>query len=204
MVLAGRYQKRAIWWLVFLAALSPSVWIIYKALFGLLGADPAKEIVDFLGLWGLRFLLITLSVTTLRVWFGVRWLISFKRMLGLFCFYYVVLHLLGTLTFLMGWRLDLFVKEVTERPYIILGVVAFLMLLPLAVTSTKGWQLRLGRNWKRVHRFVYTASFFAVMHLVLLIRASYWEATLYSLLLLILLGQRLATKFNGVNWQRSA
>lgn len=199
MVLARRYQKRAIWWVMFLTALSPSIWIIYKALFDLLGADPAKEIVDFLGLWGLRFLLITLAVTTLRVWFDVRWLISYRRMLGLFCFYYVVLHLLGTITFLIGWRLDLLIKEVTERPYIILGVVAFSMLLTLAITSTKGMQRRLGRNWKRVHKLVYPASFLAVMHLVLLIRASYWEAALYTLLLLILLGQRLTTKLNGVN-----
>ena len=199
MVLARRYQKRAIWWVMFLTALSPSIWIIYKALFDLLGADPAKEIVDFLGLWGLRFLLITLAVTTLRVWFDVRWLISYRRMLGLFCFYYVVLHLLGTITFLIGWRLDLLIKEVTERPYIILGVVAFSMLLTLAITSTKGMQRRLGRNWKRVHKLVYPASFLAVMHLVLLIRASYWEAALYTVLLLILLGQRLTTKLNGVN-----
>ena len=199
MVLARRYQKRAIWWVMFLTALSPSIWIIYKALFDLLGADPAKEIVDFLGLWGLRFLLITLAVTTLRVWFDVRWLISYRRMLGLFCFYYVVLHLLGTITFLIGWRLDLLIKEVTERPYIILGVVAFSMLLTMAITSTKGMQRRLGRNWKRVHKLVYPASFLAVMHLVLLIRASYWEAALYTLLLLILLGQRLTTKLNGVN-----
>lgn len=199
MVLAKLYHKRIVWWMVFLTALSPSIWIIYRALFDLLGADPAKEIVDFLGLWGLRFLLITLAVTTLRVWFDVRWLVSYRRLLGLFCFYYVVLHLLGTLTFLMGWRLDLLIKEVTERPYIILGVVAFSMLLTLAITSTKGMQRRLGRNWKRVHQLVYPASFFAVMHLVLLIRASYWEAALYTVLLLILLGQRLTTKLNGVN-----
>ena len=199
MVLAKLYHKRIVWWMVFLTALSPSIWIIYRALFDLLGADPAKEIVDFLGLWGLRFLLITLAVTTLRVWFDVRWLVSYRRLLGLFCFYYVVLHLLGTLTFLMGWRLDLLIKEVTERPYIILGVVAFSMLLSLAITSTKGMQRRLGRNWKRVHQLVYPASFFAVMHLVLLIRASYWEAALYTVLLLILLGQRLTTKLNGVN-----
>jgi sulfoxide reductase heme-binding subunit YedZ len=199
MVLAKLYHKRIVWWMVFLTALSPSIWITYRALFDLLGADPAKEIVDFLGLWGLRFLLITLAVTTLRVWFDVRWLVSYRRLLGLFCFYYVVLHLLGTLTFLMGWRLDLLIKEVTERPYIILGVVAFSMLLTLAITSTKGMQRRLGRNWKRVHQLVYPASFFAVMHLVLLIRASYWEAALYTVLLLILLGQRLTTKLNGVN-----
>ena len=199
MVLAKLYHKRIVWWMVFLTALSPSIWITYRALFDLLGADPAKEIVDFLGLWGLRFLLITLAVTTLRVWFDVRWLVSYRRLLGLFCFYYVVLHLLGTLTFLMGWRLDLLIKEVTERPYIILGVVAFSMLLSLAITSTKGMQRRLGRNWKRVHQLVYPASFFAVMHLVLLIRASYWEAALYTVLLLILLGQRLTTKLNGVN-----
>ena len=199
MVLAKLYHKRIVWWMVFLTALSPSIWITYRALFDLLGADPAKEIVDFLGLWGLRFLLITLAVTTLRVWFDVRWLVSYRRLLGLFCFYYVVLHLLGTLTFLMGWRLDLLIKEVTERPYIILGVVAFSMLLTLAITSTKGMQRRLGRNWKRVHKLVYPASFLAVMHLVLLIRASYWEAALYTVLLLILLGQRLTTKLNGVN-----
>ena len=199
MVLAKLYHKRIVWWMVFLTALSPSIWITYRALFDLLGADPAKEIVDFLGLWGLRFLLITLAVTTLRVWFDVRWLVSYRRLLGLFCFYYVVLHLLGTLTFLMGWRLDLLIKEVTERPYIILGVVGFSMLLTLAITSTKGMQRRLGRNWKRVHQLVYPASFFAVMHLVLLIRASYWEAALYTVLLLILLGQRLTTKLNGVN-----
>lgn len=169
----------------------PMIWILYQAFSEQLGADPAKEIVDFLGVWGLRFLLLTLAVTTLRVWFGWRWQLSLRRMLGLYSFVYVLLHLLAAVTFIMGWRLDILLKEITDRPFIMVGVVAFLLLIPLAVTSTQQWQRRLGRGWKKLHKLVYLIAILAVLHLVFLIRASYLEAFIYICILTLLLLQRI-------------
>lgn len=186
-----RTRELLIWWGIFLMCLFPLAQISYQAFTFSLGADPAKEIVDFLGIWALRLLWITLAITPLKLWFGWRRPMLFRRMLGLYAFFYAVLHLLAVATFIFGWRVDLLVREVSERPYVIVGTLALLLLIPLAVTSTKGWQKKLGRNWAKVHKLVYPISILVLVHLIWLIRASYFEAILYGSILAVLLGSRL-------------
>ena len=183
--------------MLFVASAIPLVWIIYQGVYDQLGADPAKSIVDYLGMWGLRLLLITLAVTSLRVWFGWRWQLPLRRMLGLYAFFYILLHLLAVITFIMGWRIDILVKEVTERPFIIVGMLAFVLLVPLAVTSTQKWQRRLGRRWKKLHQLIYPIAILAVLHLVFLIRASYLEAFIYVCIVTLLLMQRVVSANKG-------
>jgi len=192
-----RWGWIAQWWLVFLAALLPLLLLIDAVIGNRLGADPAKTIVDELGTWALIFLWLTLSITPARRLFNWRKPLLFRRMMGLYAFFYAVLHLASVGTFILGWRADLIVREVTERPYVIAGFVAFVLLLPLAVTSTRGWQARLGRKWRSLHRLVYPASALVLLHFVWLIRASYAEALLYGLLLAFLLGIRLYYWRNG-------
>lgn len=188
---ARRVKELGLWWLVFLTCLIPVSLITFDAFNNNLGADPAKVIVDFLGLWALHFLWISLAITPIRHLFGWRRPLAFRRMLGLYAFFYASLHLLSVATFIFGWRLDLLIREVSERPYVIVGTLAFLLLVPLAITSTKGWQRKLKSNWMRLHKLVYPASILVLIHIVWLIRASYFDAFLYGGLLAFLLGYRL-------------
>lgn len=191
MVLA---RSTAIWWLFWCAGLAPLVLLVYQVVTDQAGADPAQMLVLSTGLWALRFLWLTLAVTPLRRLPRLSWLIRFRRMLGLYAFFYVVLHLLAFITFILGWRVDLVWKELTERPYIVVGLLSLLLLLPLAVTSTTGWMRRLGRNWVRLHWLIYPAAVLAMVHFIMQIRAGYAEQLLYGLLLLILLGYRAVVK----------
>lgn len=179
------------WWLVFLAAMAPFALLLNSALNNQLGADPAKTIVDELGSWAMNFLWITLAITPARRVLGWRKPLLFRRMMGLYAFFYAVLHLLAVATFILGLRADLIVREVSERPYVIAGFAAFLLLIPLAVTSTRDWQARLGRRWRTLHLLVFPAALLVLLHFVWLIRASYAEATFYTILLAFLLGIRL-------------
>jgi sulfoxide reductase heme-binding subunit YedZ len=117
-------------------------------------------------------------------------------MVGLFALFYALLHLLAVSTFILGWRVDLLIRELTDRPYIMLGMVGLLLLIPLGITSTKGWQKTLGRRWSTLHKLIYPASLLALMHLVLLIRASILEAVVYAFLISLLLIERLFRKEN--------
>lgn len=194
MVLTEIRKKPAIklleWWLVFLVALLPLAWISYAAYSFQLGADPAKEIVLFTGLWALRCLWITLAVTPLRRLFGWGGLMRFRRMLGLYTTFYATLHLLAFATFILGWRWDLLVTEVLDRPYVFVGVAAFLLLIPLTVTSTKAMQRRLGKRWLTLHKSVYLIAALVMVHFIWLIRDSYAEVLLYGAILSFLLGYR--------------
>jgi len=192
-----RWLSLGQWWLVFLTALLPLLLLLQDALSNRLGVDPAKTIVDELGTWAMIFLWLTLAVTPARLLLNWRTPIRYRRMLGLFAFAYASLHLAAVITFILGWRADLLVREVTERPYVIVGFLAFLILLPLALTSTKGWQLRLGRRWRSLHRWIYLASILVLLHFIWLIRASYSEALFYGLILAFLLGIRLYKNRNG-------
>lgn len=182
------------WWLVFLAAMVPLALLLNSALNNQLGADPAKTIVDELGTWAMNFLWITLAITPARRVIGWRKPLLFRRMMGLYAFFYAALHLLAVATFILGWRADLIVREVSERPYVIAGFAGFLLLIPLAITSTSGWQARLGRRWRTLHMLVFPAALLVLLHFIWLIRASYAEATFYTILLALLLGIRLYLK----------
>jgi sulfoxide reductase heme-binding subunit YedZ len=188
----------ALWWLVFLLPLLPLAWLFDQAWTMNLGADPAQAIVKFTGLWTLRLLWITLAVTPLRRIFHWGWLQRYRRMLGLYTLFYAVVHALAFATFILGWRPDLLLRELSERPYILVGSLALLLLIPLGVTSTRGMQRRLGARWVKLHRLVYVIALLAMVHFIWQIRSSFADQLLYGLILIWLLGYRLWI------WRRSA
>ncbi|MFC3681725.1 protein-methionine-sulfoxide reductase heme-binding subunit MsrQ [Bacterioplanoides pacificum] len=157
----------------------------------ILGPEPGKAIVWFSGSWAFNFLLITLAVTPGSQYLRQKWLVVHRRMLGLFVFFYSTLHLFAYFAFLLEWQWRELGKEIIERPYLLLGVVAWLLLVPLTITSTKQWQRRLKRRWKKLHRLVYVTGLLAAIHYLLQIRSSWFEPVLYTVLLLLLLALRL-------------
>lgn len=159
-----------------------------------LGANPVEELIHRNGKWGLNFLLITLAVTPVRAWTGQAWLLRFRRMLGLFAFFYVMLHFLAYAWVDQRWDLGAIVEDVLKRPYITIGMAAFLMLLPLAATSTNGMMRRLGRRWKKLHRMVYPIAILGVWHFYWQVKLDTLEATIYAGVLAVLLGYRLVER----------
>ncbi len=182
------------WWLFFLLLLLPLGLLVEGLLTDNLGADPAKYIVKELGFWAICWLWLTLAVTPVRKFLGWRWLTRYRRMFGLSAFFYAVLHLLAFATFLLGWRWDILMTELTKRPYIVVGLLALLLLLPLAITSTKGMQRRLGRRWKKLHTLIYPASLLVLLHFIWQIRSDFLQQLIFAILLAILLGYQLYLK----------
>lgn len=177
--------------LVFLMGLLPLAWIGWLAWQGELGANPVETLSHRTGDWSLRFLLLTLAVTPVRRWTGWNRLQQFRRMLGLFAFFYVSLHFAVYLIFDQFFDWTAIVADVIKRPYITIGFAAFLLLIPLAITSTHGMMRRLGRNWQRVHRLVYLIAVLGVLHYAWLVKADLTEPLLYGGALAVLLGYRL-------------
>jgi sulfoxide reductase heme-binding subunit YedZ len=179
---------------VFLLCLLPLAKLLAEAfgLWGLsLGANPVEALIHRLGTWALNFLLITLAVTPLRRLTGKAWLLRFRRMLGLFAFFYVCLHFLAYAWVDQRFALGYIIEDIAERPYITLGFTAFLMLIPLAVTSTRGWIRRLGPRWKKLHRLVYVAAILGVWHYYWLVKADVLLPLVYAGILVLLFGIRL-------------
>ena len=156
-----------------------------------LGANPVEELLHQLGRWGLKFLLITLAITPLRRWTTWNWLIRFRRMLGLFAFFYVVLHFVTYAVLDQGLELALIVEDVIKRPYITLGMTGLLLLVPLAVTSTRGMMRRLGKRWVLLHRLVYLIAILGVWHFYWQVKLDTLDALTYALILVVLLATRL-------------
>mgnify|MGYP002716953889 CR=1 FL=1 len=156
-----------------------------------LGPDPVAMIEHTLGLWALRLLLLTLAVTPLRQLTGQAQLLRFRRMLGLYAFFYASLHFAAWLV--LDLRLDWagVATEIARRPFITVGFLAWLLLVPLAVTSTRGWMRRLAGAWQRVHRLVYAIAALAVLHFWWVVKSDIREPLLYAVLLALLLGWRL-------------
>jgi len=185
--------------LVFSACLLPFV-LLSLAAFNLagqsLGANPIEELLHQLGLWGLRFLLLTLAITPLRQLSGKTWLLQLRRMLGLFSFFYILLHFLSYAILDQGLSYIAIIEDIIERPYITLGMTALLMLIPLAITSTNGWMRRLGRRWKKLHRLVYVIAVLGVWHFFWQVKLDTREPLIYAGILSVLLGYRLWLKFS--------
>jgi sulfoxide reductase heme-binding subunit YedZ len=150
--------------IIFAAALIPVAALLLDAYRGDLTANPIEYITHTTGDWAIRFLIITLAVTPIRRITGWNPVIQLRRMLGLFSFFYATLHFLTW--FVLDWFFDVrqMVEDVAMRPFITLGMATFLMLLALAVTSTKGWIRRLGRRWTQLHRLIYVAAVTALVH----------------------------------------
>lgn len=167
---------------VFLAAGICPMWWLYQAWIFALGPDPGKVLVDRLGLGTLILLLITLSMTPLQKLTGWPGWISVRRQLGLWCFAYAVLHLSAYLVFVLGLDWSQLGVELRKRPYIIVGSLAFLCLLALAVTSNRYSQRRLGARWKKLHRLVYVILGLGLLHMLWIVRADLKEWAIYATL----------------------
>jgi len=172
-----------------IAAAAPLAGLIVQAAGGEL-ADPVEDITHLTGEWALRLLLACLAVTPLRRLFGWRGLAPFRRTLGLLAFGYALLHFATYVALDLGFDFATLAEDMGERLYITAGFAAFLLLLPLAITSTRGWQRRLGRRWLKLHRVVYAAGALAVLHFIWLVKADLREPLIYAALLAALLGAR--------------
>ena len=188
-VIIRRFIKPAL----FLVCALPLLSLVFSA-FGIggasLGANPVEKIQDTFGQWGLRFLVITLAVTPVRDWFGMPWLVQLRRMLGLYAFFYVLLHFLTWLILDQGMYWSGILQDIGERPFITIGFTAFVLLIPLAVTSTNKMMRRLGKRWKSLHRLIYAICLLAVWHYYWQVKADVTEPLIYLAIVLVLLGWR--------------
>ena len=179
---------------IFFLALIPFVWLLSKVFQNDLGPDPAQALSIETGEWTLRFLLLTLAITPFRQIFRMVEIARLRRMIGLFAFFYASIHFLSWMAFILGFRWLAIAEELVERPYITVGFLAYVILFLLGVTSTNSMVRRLGKNWKRLHKFVYAASILAIVHLLWILRTDVTEAVIYGVLLAILLGYRIFRK----------
>lgn len=175
---------------VFLVCLLPAGLLVADTFFGELGANPVETLLHATGDWTLRLLLVTLAATPIKVLAGWQWPIRIRRMLGLFAFFYAVLHLAVYLVLDRELLWAEILVDIAERPYITLGFVAFLILAVLAATSPRFMVRRLGRRWKRLHRSVYAAAVLGVVHFWWLVKADISEPLIYAVVLGVLLGAR--------------
>ncbi len=178
--------------LVFIASLVPFLWLLARG-FGLfgesLGADPVKTTLHVLGKTALNLVLITLLVTPVRQLTGFTHVLRIRRMLGLFVFFYVLLHFLLYISY-QGFDFGEILKDIVKRPYITIGFLAFLMLIPLAITSTNKMMRRLGRRWQSLHRLVYVIAILGVWHFYWQVKKDVREPLIYAGILAVLLGYR--------------
>jgi sulfoxide reductase heme-binding subunit YedZ len=157
-----------------------------------LGANPVEELLHALGLWALRFLAITLAVTPFRELIGKPWPLAFRRMLGLFAFFYVLLHFVTWFWLDQEFYWRGILTDIGKRPFITIGFLAFLLLIPMAVTSTNGWIRRLGaQRWRKVHQLIYPITLLGVWHFYWLVKKDVREPLLYLGITLALLGWRI-------------
>jgi len=181
--------------LIFLVALVPLAFVVLKVIQNDLGPDPAQELAKLTGIWALRFLILALALTPLRLMTNQTEFVRNRRMLGLFAWFYATVHFMVWMTFLLEFRWGRIVAEIIERPFITVGFCSYVILFALAVTSPKFMVRKLGRNWKRLHRLVYLAAILAVIHLLWILRTDVGEAALYGGLVAMLLGYRAFHKY---------
>lgn len=155
-----------------------------------LGADPQERVMHLLGYWGLLFLLLGLAITPVRRLFKFSWLFKFRRMLGLYTAFYLLLHITTFTLFYLNLNLSELWSETIQRPYISVGMLGFMLIIPLVLTSTKTMQKRLGRNWAKLHRLVYVIAVLGIIHFVWQSKADLNEPLSYALVLIVLLGVR--------------
>ena len=176
---------------VYIVGFVPAVWLFYEGVNDRLGADPMRYLEQALGLWALRFLIASLTVTPLRQLFNVN-LLRYRRALGLLAFYYAALHLLTYLVLDQGLDVAAIWADIVKRPYITIGMATFVVLVPLAATSNNASIRRLGgQAWARLHRLVYPAAIGAALHFILVVKSWPPEPLVYAAIVAALLGYRL-------------
>jgi len=179
---------------VFILCLMPFALLVMNAVNNNLGPNPVEEIIRTLGDWGIYFLLTGLAVTPVRKIFKQNWLIRYRRMIGLFTFFYVSMHFLSYIWFEQFFSVQDIVKDIIKRPFITIGFVCYLLLVPLALTSTNGMMKRLKKNWGRLHKVVYPVSMLALLHYFMMIKADYLVPGVMLVILSLLLGYRVIFK----------
>lgn len=192
--LSPRGRVRLVRLLAWALGLTPLALLALRWLDRGLGANPIEALILHFGIWGLGLLLVTLAVTPLRRVTGQNALIVARRPLGLFAFFYVALHFLTYVGLDQFFAWEYIVEDIVERPFITVGFAAFVLLIPLAITSTKGWIRRLGKRWTLLHRLVYVAAALGVVHYYWNVRADEWDPLVYGGILAVLLLWRLPWK----------
>ena len=183
--------------IVFLICLLPII-LVLTDLFeisGTLGANPIENIQDIFGIWGLRFIVILLLISPLKKISGIIWLIQFRRMIGLFAFFYVLMHFLVWLLLEQSLLMPAIIEDVTKRPFITIGFIALLILLILASTSTSKIRRSMGKKWDKLHQSVYLASILGVWHFWWQVKKDITEPLIYAVIIFILLTYRLWNKY---------
>jgi sulfoxide reductase heme-binding subunit YedZ len=175
---------------VYIVGFIPAVWLFYAGITDRLGADPMRYLEQGLGLWALRFLIASLTITPLRQLFNIN-LLRYRRALGLLAFYYAALHLVTYLVLDQGLDIAAIVADIVKRPYITIGMATFVILVPLAVTSNNAAIRRMGGHaWAKLHRLVYVAAIGAALHFVLVVKSWPPEPLVYAAIVAVLLGYR--------------
>ncbi len=171
---------------VWMLGLSPLGWAGFRSVTDGLGANPIEALLHLFGTWALVFLLLSLSATPVRRLTGWGRVIRVRRLLGLFSFFFLSLHLLVYLVLDQGLAWEFILEDIAERPFITAGFLSFVLMVPLAITSTRGWIRRLGRRWQRLHRLVYPAAALAVVHYYWKVKAdTFWPLVAAGLLLIL-------------------
>jgi methionine sulfoxide reductase heme-binding subunit len=190
--LASKWTKVVL----FLVCLVPFASLVWRALHANLGANPVEFVQHATGDWTLRFLIFTLSITPLRRLLSIPELIRFRRMLGLFAFFYVCLHFLTYIGPDQSFDLGGMWKDVQKRRFITVGFTAFVLLIPLAITSTAGWIRRLGgRRWQSLHRAIYVSAVCGVIHYYWLVKSDVRKPLFYAAIVTVLLAWRIGAWF---------
>jgi methionine sulfoxide reductase heme-binding subunit len=179
---------------LYFVALIPGALLFWQALTGHLGVDPMKGLEHGLGLWALKFIIATLAVTPLMRWPGLR-LLRFRRMLGLTAFYYMIAHLSVYIALDQQFGWNFIIADILKRPYITFGMLAFIALVPLAITSTDGMVRRLGAlAWRNLHRLIYPAALLMALHYLWLVKSWTAQPLAYAAIIVVLLALRLVPK----------
>jgi len=187
-----QWRRRVFKPAVFLACLTPLALLLYHFFSDQLSANPVEDITNTTGIWTLRFIVITLAITPLRWLTGINQLINYRRPIGLFAFFYGSLHF--TVFFFLDHQFDFAAmwQDVVKRPYITAGFTAFVLMIPLAITSTTGWIRRLGgRRWNLLHRLIYITALAAVLHYFWKVKLDATYPIYYGIGVATLLGVRL-------------
>jgi sulfoxide reductase heme-binding subunit YedZ len=195
-------QIRFVWKpVVFVLCLVPGLVLLGDTfeITGSLGANPVEEIQDRLGNWGLRFIMIALAVTPLRRLTGWNWLQRFRRMLGLFAFFYTLLHFLAWLILDQGVLWSAIVEDIIKRPFITIGFAALLILTAMAATSTNGMRRRLGKRWQQLHYGAYIVGILGVWHYWWQVKKDIRDPLIYAVILAVLLGLRLWFRYRKLS-----
>ncbi|SCD24507.1 protein-methionine-sulfoxide reductase heme-binding subunit MsrQ [Brucella inopinata] len=181
-------------WLLYTAGFVPAVWAFYLGATGQLGADPVKTFEHLLGLWALRFLILTLLVTPIRDLTGIT-LLRYRRALGLLAFYYALMHFTTYMVLDQGLNLSAIITDIVRRPFITIGMISLALLVPLALTSNS-WSIRkLGRRWSSLHKLVYIAIAGSAVHFLMSVKSWPAEPVIYAAIVAALLLWRLARPY---------